>query len=146
MTSEAPGMNHAHEAAPPRWPVVWLILGGIHSIVWGLGIILMPGPASAIYGLSAPPHDLFLWQGTGLVIVLFGTGYLIAASSPFHHWAVVLIGLLAKVLGPIGMLVAVLRGEVSANVLWLLPVNDVIWWIPFSIIVVRGIRRTASAP
>ncbi len=130
------------EKTVSRRLTVSLVLGGIHSILWGCFIILLPAPAAAAYGLSRTPTDLFLWQGTGLVIVLFGTGYLIAATDPLRHWAVVLIGLLAKVLGPIGMLIAVVRQEVSADVLWLLPVNDVIWWIPFALIVNSGIRST----
>ncbi len=126
------------------WLSTSLILSGIHSIAWGCFIVLMPVPAAAAYGLAEPPHDLFLWQGTGLIILLLGTGYLIAALNPLQHWAVVLIGLLAKVFGPIGMLVAVLRGEISADVLWLLPANDLIWWVPFSIVVLKGFRSTAT--
>ena len=126
------------------WLSSSLILSGIHSIAWGCFIVLMPTRAAAAYGLAGPPHDLFLWQGTGLIILLLGTGYLIASSNPLQHWAVVLIGLLAKILGPIGMLVAVMRGEISANVLWLLPMNDLIWWVPFSIVVFKGIRSTTT--
>jgi len=122
-----------------------LFAGGIHSILWGVAIILLPVPAARVYGLAQAPDDLFLWQGTGLVIVLFGTGYLIAASNPLQHWAVVFVGLLAKVLGPVGMTTAVVRGEVSANVLWLLPVNDLIWWLPYGLIVWRGWKATRAA-
>ncbi len=129
----------------PRWIPVSLMLSAIHSITWGCFIVLLPGPAAVVYGLAETPHDLFLWQGTGLVIVLFGAGYAIAASNPYQHWVVVLIGLLAKVCGPIGMLVAVLRGEISVDVLWLLPVNDVIWWDPFVIIVIQGLRNATAS-
>lgn len=120
------------------WLPLSLVLAGIHSIAWGCGIILLPEPAAQLYGLAETPHDLFLWQGTGLVIVLLGLGYLIAATDPARHWAVVCIGLAAKVLGPIGMLVAIQRDEVSSDVLWLLPVNDIVWWLPFGLIVLRG--------
>jgi len=129
----------------PRWLSVSLVLSGMHSIAWGCFIVFLPGPAASVYGLAETPHDLFLWQGTGFVIVLFGTGYAIAASNPYQHWVVVLIGLLAKVFGPIGMLVAVLRGEVSSDVLWLLPVNDVVWWVPFTIIVIQGLRNATAS-
>ena len=115
-----------------------LLAAGLHSIVWGCFIVLLPARAAMVYGLNAVPTDLFLWQGTGLIITLMGLGYLIAVTNPVQHWAVVLIGLLAKVLGSIGMTVAVLRGEVSPNVLWLLPINDVIWWWPFGRIVQQG--------
>ena len=128
-----------------RWLPVSLMLSGIHSIIWGCFIVLLPAAAAEMYGLTETPHDLFLWQGTGLVLVLFGSGYTIAASNPYQHWVVVLIGLLAKVLGPIGILVAVLRGEISTDVLWLLPVNDVIWWVPFWVIVIRGFRNATAS-
>jgi|GEM_PF-1176941 len=122
-----------------RWLSLSLVLAGLHSIVWGCAIIFLPGPAAQVYGLAETPHDLFLWQGTGLVLVLFGTGYLIAATDLERHWPVVWMGLAAKVLGPVGMLVAVYREEVSPDVLWLLPVNDIVWWWPFGIVVKCGI-------
>ena len=125
----------------PRWLSVSLGLSSVHSILWGLFIIVMPLTASRVYGFDTPPRDTFLWQGVGLVIILFGIGYAIAALDPFRHWAVVLIGLLAKVIGPMGMIIAVARDEVSSGVLRLLPVNDVMWWIPFAVIVAEGIRR-----
>jgi hypothetical protein len=49
-----------------------------------------------------------------------------------------------KFLGAIGMTVAVFRGQVSANVLWLLPLNDVIWWWPFWLIVRDNWRATIN--
>lgn len=130
-----------NESSTPRWQTITLLLSGIHSALWGCFIILLPGPSAVAWGLADAPQELFLWQGTGLVILLFGVGYLIAATNPLQHWAVVLIGLLGKILGPIGVVTGVIRGDVPVDVLWLLPVNDVIWWIPMALIVWQALRR-----
>ncbi len=90
------------------------------------------------------PRDIHLWKGTGLFIGLLAVGYGLASQNPRQHWGIVLIGLLAKFLGAIGMTVAVFRGQVSANVLWLLPLNDVIWWWPFWLIVCDNWRATIN--
>lgn len=102
-------------------------------------VILMPAASSRVYGFEQPLSDTALWKGTGLVIFLYGIGYGIASTDPERHWAVVAIGLAAKILGPIGMCWAALQGEVPVSVLYLLPVNDVLWWYPFFRIVKRGI-------
>jgi hypothetical protein len=125
---------------------VWALrLAAVHCAAWGLFSIALPGLSADVYGFDGPLTDQFLWQGTGLIILLFGCGYGIASTSPRIHWAVVAVGLAAKILGPIGMASAVWRGEVASDVLLLIPVNDIIWWIPFSVIVYRGITRQCAA-
>lgn len=125
----------------PRWCRISLLVAAVQCLVWGLFIITLPGRSAIAYGLPEIPHELFLWQGTGLIIFLFGVGYGIAASNPYQHWAVVFVGLLAKVLGPLGMAWSVFQGEIPARVLLLIPINDVIWWIPFSVILLRSLKQ-----
>lgn len=124
----------------PRWQRVILLAAAAQCVSWGLFILAMPARSSVIYGLREPPRELFLWQGTGLVIFLYGVGYAISASNPLKHWAVILVGLLAKVLGPMGMLNSVMRDEMPSRVLILLPINDIVWWIPFGMILLQAFR------
>ena len=137
---------------PAAWAVWSLRLASIQCLFWGPFIILTPETSGRVYGFGKPLTDVFLWQGSGLIILLFGIGYLIASSDPFRHWLMVLIGLLAKVLGPIGMLWSVLTDQVSPDVLRLIPLHDLLWWIPFTMIVLRrdsqvgGALRTESDP
>jgi small multidrug resistance pump len=119
----------------PSWAVWSLRLASIQCLFWGPFIILTPEISGRVYGFGKPVTDVFLWQGSGLIIFLFGIGYLIASGDPFRHWVMVLIGLLAKVLGPVGMLWSVLTGQVSSDVLRLIPLHDLLWWIPFTMIV-----------
>ncbi len=114
-----------------------LLLAGLQCLIWGFFIILWPAKSSLVYGFAEPPTELFLWQGTGLVIVLFGVGYVIASTNPLQHWSIVLIGFLGKSLGPIGMVWSVCHGQVSPKVLYLIPINDVIWLLPFGLILQR---------
>ena len=116
-----------------------LKLACAHCCLWGIFVILMPATSARVYGFEQPISELALWKGTGLVIFLYGIGYGIAATDPERHWAVVAIGLIAKILGPIGMCWAAWRGEVPVTVLYLLPFNDVLWWYPFFRIVQHGI-------
>jgi hypothetical protein len=92
---------------------------------------------------SETPHEIHLWQGTGLFITLLGVGYGLASTDPRKHWGIVLIGLLAKVFGATGLCWSVLAGQVSSHLLWLVPFNDVIWFWPFWRVVRDGMTSNA---
>jgi len=124
----------------PHWQHIALLVAGLQCLIWGVFIIVWPERSSLAYGFAQPPAELFLWQGTGLVIVLFGIGYMIASINPSHHWVIVLIGLLSKSLGPIRMAWSVKQGDISSRVLYLIPINDLIWLIPFGLILLRVYR------
>ena len=140
MNADSSPTNDLTCTSSPRWQRLTLLVAGVQCLIWGVFIILWPEKSSLAYGFAEPPTDLFLWQGTGLVIVLFGIGYIIASTNPLQHWLVVLIGLLGKSLGPIGMAWSVYHGQVSSKVLYLIPVNDLIWLIPFGLILERARR------
>jgi small multidrug resistance pump len=137
VNTDATLSNDRTRTSPPRWQSIALGVAGVQCLIWGVFIILWPARSSLAYGFPQPPTELFLWQGTGLVIVLFGVGYVIASTNPLQHWSIVLIGLLGKSLGPIGMAWSVYHGQVSSKVLYLMPINDLVWLIPFALILQR---------
>jgi len=47
------------------------------------------------------------------------------------------VGLLGKVLGPIGFLHAALSGQMPWTFGWINVTNDLIWWLPFFLILRR---------
>jgi hypothetical protein len=59
-----------------------------------------------------------IWHCVGMIVGVYGIGYLIAASDSRTHWQIVLVGLLGKVFGPIGFLVALLRGTFPPSSDW----------------------------
>ncbi|MBC7965057.1 MAG: hypothetical protein H7Z17_03945 [Fuerstia sp.] len=129
-----------------RWQRIALLVAGLQCLVWGVFIIAWPERSSLAYGFTQPPTELFLWQGIGLVIVLFGIGYSIASTNPMQHWVIILLGLLSKSLGPIGMAWSVTQGDVPRRVLYLIPINDLIWLIPFALILLEVFRKRPEVP
>ena len=71
-----------------------------------------------------------------------------AAADPVRHWPIVLVGFLGKIFGPIGYLDGVLRGEVPAGFGITIPTNDLVWWIPFALILAHAWRchHTSAVP
>lgn len=116
-----------------------LILAGIYNLIWGafvLGFPLLPFQ----WAKMEPPRYPEIWQCVGMIVGVYGVGYIIAAFDPLRHWPIILVGFLGKVLGPIGMLNAIAQGRLpqSAGVLCL--TNDIIWWLPFAIILLAAYR------
>lgn len=69
----------------------------------------------------------------GMVVGLYGFLYLEVARDPEKGWPLAAVGLVGKLLGPIGLLWLIwsVAWPVAAAILYL--TNDVIWWIPFGL-------------
>lgn len=134
---------------PAPWMSRVLIAAGIYNILWGCFAILAP---VASLRLAALPSDVAAhpgWQGLGLILGLYGVGYWIAARDPYRHWVIIFVGLLGKVLNPLAFLTSVVQGILPAQGLWMLLPNDLIWWLPFTVILWQAAvwhdAQTASA-
>jgi hypothetical protein len=53
-----------------------------------------------------------------MLVGVYGIGYAIAAFDPWRHWPIVLVGLLGKLLGPIGLAQAVAEGTLPLAFGW----------------------------
>ena len=117
----------------PRWMSTVLKLGGWYNLLWGVWVILMPLSMFRLIGAELPTYPQ-IWQCVGMIVGVYGIGYLIAASNPVRHWPIVLVGFLGKVFGPMGMIYSVWQGDLP----WLMGLvcvtNDLIWWLPFGMI------------
>lgn len=89
-------------------------------------------PASYFQLVGMPVPDLLpLWRVTGMFVLVYAPAYWWAARFPERHRHLVAIGLLGKVLGPIGFLGALVTGALPLAFGWTLLTNDVVWWLPF---------------
>jgi hypothetical protein len=124
-----------------------LVAAGIYNLLWGALTVLRP---MWLFDLAAiePPNYLFIWQCVGMIVGVYGIGYLAASADPVRHWPIVLVGLLGKIFGPIGYLDGVVRGEVPPGFGITIPTNDLVWWIPFALILAHAWRchRASVAP
>ncbi len=116
-----------------------LLAAAAYNVLWGSWVVLAPGRAFAWIGLE-PPRYPEIWQCLGMVVGVYGVGYALAARAPYRHWPIVLVGLLGKVLGPIGFVWAAARGRLPWEAGWTIVTNDLVWWVPFALLL-RGAAR-----
>ena len=124
-----------------RWV---LFAAGVYNLAWGAVVVVFPLGLFRIAGLQ-PPLYPSIWQCVGMIVGVYGVGYLAASRDPTRHWPIVLVGLLGKVLGPIGFVWAAQRGELPWSFGWTIVTNDLVWWWPFAAILWAA-ARSAGAP
>jgi uncharacterized membrane protein HdeD (DUF308 family) len=80
------------------------------------------------------PNYPEIWQCVGMIVGVYGIGYIVAAFDSRRHWPIILVGLLGKIFGPIGFCVALAKGTFPPAFGLTIITNDLIWWIPFILI------------
>jgi len=123
-------------ASPPLWMASVLWAAAVYNILWGALIVLFPLAPFRWAGMP-PPNYPMIWQCVGMIVGVYGVGYACASRNPYRHWPIVLVGFLGKLFGPIGFLVAAARGGLPWVAGWINVTNDLIWLVPFALIL-RG--------
>lgn len=122
--------------------VLWA--AAIYNLAWGGFVILFPDLPFQWAGMELPNYPE-IWQCLGMVVGVYGVGYAIAATNPVRHWPIVLVGLLGKILGPMGFLNAAWRGRLPWQAGWTIIFNDLIWWAPFFAILWIAYRKSSES-
>ncbi len=121
-----------------------LAAAALYNVAWGSLVVFFPTAPFRWAGMD-PPSYPEIWQCLGMVVGVYGIGYAIAAADPLRHWPIVLVGLLGKVFGPIGFLLAALDGRLPWTVGLMNLTNDLIWWAPFTLILLRAYQMAHGA-
>jgi hypothetical protein len=124
----------------PAWHRAVLAAAAAYNLVWGTLVVLFPALPFAWMG-AEPPRYPAIFQCLGMVIGVFGIGYAIAALDPRRHWPMVLVGLLGKTFGPLGFLWAASRRELPWSFGLTILANDLVWWVPFWLILWQAWER-----
>lgn len=122
------------------WMRVTLVLAGVYNLVWGAAVVFFPTAGFNWLNLEVPNY-IPIWQCLGMVIGVYGIGYLAASTDPTRHWPIVLVGLLGKILGPVGFVYYAALGEFPWAFGFTIITNDLIWWVPFAIMLWRSADR-----
>ena len=125
---------------PQPWMKTVLLAAGCYNLLWGACAVLFPGTILQWLGMETTSITSNFWQCIGMMVGVFGVGYLIAARNPYLHWPLTLIGLLGKIFGPIGFALAAITESLPISFGWILLTNDLIWWIPFGMILWGALR------
>lgn len=120
-----------------------LIAAAIYNLLWGGVVVIAPNLFFDLIGAARPNYP-GIWQCVGMIVGVYGIGYAIAAADPLRHWPIVLVGLIGKLLGPIGFLDAAMRGMMPWSFGWIIVTNDLIWWIPFVLILLAAFKHAAT--
>lgn len=110
-----------------------LLLAGVYNLLWGAWVVLFPELSFTLHQMQVPTYPQ-IWQCVGMIVGVYGIGYIAAASDPIKHWPIVLVGFLGKVFGPIGFVYSLYLGVFPLSFMINIVFNDLIWWIPFFLI------------
>lgn len=108
------------------------LLAGIYNLVWGLYSALDPQWLFRFAKMPLQNHpEIFACMA--MIVGLYGIVYLEVFRVPERGWLLAAVGLVGKVLGPIGLANLIWTGQWPPATLVLCLTNDFIWWIPFSL-------------
>jgi hypothetical protein len=123
-------------------------VAGIYNLAFGLWAAIWPLAFFQLFEI-APPRYPGIWACLGMVVGVYGLLYWHAAWKLETGWPIIAVGLLGKVLGPIGMVTS-FDDDWPRRLGMICVFNDLIWWLPFGLFLVRGgwlgRKIVASAP
>ena len=104
----------------------WFTAAAIYNLLWGAVVSIFPDLPFRL--LNLPPSNYpVLWQAIGMMVMVYAPGYYFIARDPERYAVFVWIGLLGKLLGPLGFLVSAMLGVLPWRFGLLNLTNDVIW-------------------
>jgi hypothetical protein len=136
----------AHQAShPPPWARRWLWAAGIYNLAWGALVIAFPNLLFDLCGIERLNYPE-IWQCVGMIVGVYGVGYIIAAGDSRRHWPIVLVGLLGKIFGPIGFATALMKGTFPPAFGLTILTNDLVWWVPFALMLKDAAAHGSNLP
>lgn len=127
---------------PRSWIKPVLLAAGVYNLVFGLWAVLLPAQSLSVIGFDGSiAQSRLLWSCIGMIVGVYGIGYLLAANRPFTLWPLILVGLLGKIFGPMGYVYGVATGQAPVEMGYILIFNDLIWWVPFGLILWQAARQ-----
>jgi len=117
----------------------WFYAAAAYNFVWGALVSVMPNLLFTWLRMPIPNYPS-LMECIGMIVGVYGLGYLLVARDPERFGPFAWIGLLGKVLGPLGFIWAAATGQLPWRFGWLNVTNDLIWlpvFIPFSVAVAK---------
>ena len=107
-------------------------LAGAYNLAWGAYSAADPQWLFRFAGMPPMDHSEIL-ACLGMVVGVYGFLYWQVARNPERGFAIAAVGLLGKILGPIGLAQLIWNGAWPMKSIVLCVTNDFIWWVPFAL-------------
>ena len=115
-----------------RWHRAVFVAAGLYNIGWGLYSALDPQWLFRFAGMP-PQRYPEIFACLAMVVGIYGFLYWQVARDPERGFPIAAVGLLGKVLGPIGLAQLIATGAWPMKAIVLCVTNDFIWWVPFAL-------------
>lgn len=135
--------THGEEHDPLAGYRPWFYAAALYNVLWGSFTILFPQLFLQLIHVRAF-DALPLWQCIGMFVLVYAPAYWWAGRYPSSYRHLILIGLLGKVLGPVGFVWAYLHGQLPLAFGLTNLTNDVIWWPAFVLYLHAGARLSGG--
>lgn len=112
-----------------------MLLAAIYNLFWGALISLFPD--LMLFGTEPGELGLIMIQCIGMLVGVYGIAYYFCSREPKRYWPLIFVGLLGKILGPLGALFYLYQSKLPVDFLWTNLFNDLIWIPGFSWILLQ---------
>lgn len=116
-----------------------MTFAAIYNIFWG--VLISIDPKVILFDDSDSIFVIIVLQCIGMLVGVYGIAYYFASRDPARYWPIILVGLIGKILGPIGSLHYIFTNQLDASFFWVNVFNDVIWIFPFCWILYHVYKR-----
>ncbi len=89
----------------------WFYAAALYNLAWGALNVLFPDALFQLIGLPLGTYLRPLWQVVGMFVLVYAPAYWWAARHPARHRHLIAIGLLGKVLDPLGFVWTVVTNQ-----------------------------------
>jgi len=111
----------------------------IYHVAFGLWTIVWPDSWGNLCEISQPRYPT-LWRSLGMLFVAYGLLCWRVAWRPETGKPIVAVGLIVKIFVPIGWFSIVNSGHWPLETFPLIAMNDLLWWVPFSLFLIKDSR------
>lgn len=124
------------------WMTRLLRFAGCYNLLVGINLTVFYHELFKFFGLPKPSLIMYV-QLVGILVALFGVGYLMVASRPLENRNLLLLGFLSKLLGSILGTGYVVLGKMPLVFFGVLIFSDIVY-LPFFWIILRRVYRIAG--
>ncbi len=127
----------------PDWVPVVLRFAGVTNAVWGLTFALFTDVMLRWSGIPEPFFP-FPWKMLGLVAIIFGAAYYLAAANPIRHVLIICVGFFIKLSSMVMLFSFYPSTGMPARLGLFFALKDVVWSLVFGIVLYYLFRAWQS--